>query len=310
MKALKCDSCMKILNFGSLNLDHVYSVSHFVTAGETLAAKDRQVFPGGKGLNQSIALSKANAHVFHAGAIGLDGTQLVELLRQSGVDPFFIHERSDLPTGHAIIQVDQSGQNCILIYGGANQSQRKEEIIETLSSFSSGDLLLLQNEINEVDTLIHQAKEKQMIIVLNPSPITPTLLNAPLEKVDIFILNEIEARFISGEEDAYEQIKALNELYPKSDVVLTLGEKGSLCLTASGEQFEHGIFNVPVVDTTAAGDTFTGFYLAAYAQGKPINEALRIASAASAIAVSRSGASVSIPDIKETEKFLLKLGFA
>ena len=298
-------ACMKILNFGSLNLDYVYSVPHFVAAGETLAAMDRQVFPGGKGLNQSIALAKAKAHVYHAGAIGLDGMQLLKVLMQGGVNPDFVRKRPDLPTGHAIIQVDQSGQNCILIYGGANQSQRKDEIIETISSFSSGDMLLLQNEVNEVDTLIHQAKEKHMTVVLNPSPITPALLNAPLEKVDIFILNEIEARFISGVEDAYEQINALGRFYPKSDVVLTLGEKGSLCLTASGEQYEFGIFNVPVTDTTAAGDAFTGFYLASFAQGKPINEALKIASAASAIAVTRPGASVSIPDIDETEEFLL-----
>ena len=147
---------MKILNYGSLNIDHVYHVPHFVRPGETLSSLDMQLFAGGKGLNQSIALARAGADVWHAGAIGKDGGMLSGILKDSNVNTGCLKIR-DVPTGHAIIQIDENGQNCILLYGGANQTMNRLEIEEVLSHFEEGDILLLQNEINEPVSYTHLA---------------------------------------------------------------------------------------------------------------------------------------------------------
>jgi len=295
---------MKILNYGSLNFDMVYQLSHLVGAGETVLSESRHIFPGGKGLNQSVALSLAGALVYHAGAVGHDGDALISLLGKNGVDTSFIQKRSMDVTGHAIIQVDSSGQNCILLHSGANHSQQTDEIENAFSFFEKGDLLLIQNEINKVETILRTAKRKEMIIAFNPSPITPELLKMPLDLVDIFILNEVEAAAICGEASPQKQLFSLKRRYPLASIILTLGGNGVLSVDADGKEYEHGIYQVPVMDTTAAGDTFTGFYLASVAGGKSIDESLRLASAASSIAVSRQGASVSIPTIEEVKNFL------
>ena len=295
---------MKILNYGSLNIDFVYSVPHFVVGGETLAASERRVFPGGKGLNQSIALAKAGADVYHAGAVGKDGVWLIDLLSQNGVNTKFLQIREDVPTGHAVIQVDESGQNCIIIDGGANQSQTDGEVKKTLSNFEAGDMLLLQNEINGLHKIIQMAKNRNITVVLNPSPIDETLLHMPLNMVDIIILNEVEAEAICGETDCEKQLNALKSKFPDTEIVLTQGEKGVACETNKNKKYSHGIYKVKAADTTAAGDTFTGFYMAAKINGLPTEEALKRASAASAITVSRKGASVSIPTNDEVDEFL------
>ncbi|MBQ7090345.1 MAG: ribokinase, partial [Clostridia bacterium] len=182
---------MKILNFGSLNIDHVYQVAHFVQPGETLGAAGYQKNAGGKGLNQSIALARAGVEVCHAGQIGEDGLFLKELLEDNNVSVEFLNVSSE-PTGHAIIQVNEEGQNCILIYGGANQTVDKAHMQHVFSSFESGDFALFQNEMNDLPKLISMAAEAKMKIVLNPSPIGPELFECDLSLVDYFIMNEIE----------------------------------------------------------------------------------------------------------------------
>ncbi|WRS28291.1 ribokinase [Oscillospiraceae bacterium MB08-C2-2] len=294
-----------ILNFGSLNLDHVYSVEHFVKPGETLASLGYQVFPGGKGLNQSIALSLAGGQTFHAGKVGADGLWLVDLLAEKGVDTRFV-ETDGQHTGHAMIQVNSKGQNCILLYGGANAEISEAAIEKTLSHFSAGDLLVLQNEINGLPFLMEKAYEKGMEIALNPSPITSELLNYPLEKVTWFLLNELEGQTLSGKSLPNEICEALLKKYPQSRIVLTLGKEGVL-YRDSQQSFTHGIYDVPVVDTTAAGDTFTGFLLASAAQGASIPRALELASIASSLAVSQKGAAVSIPTIQQVTASSLQL---
>ena len=137
---------MKILNYGSLNIDETYAVPHFVQAGETLAPTAFARNTGGKGLNQSVALRRAGAEVYHAGCIGADGEFLTDFLTAAGVDCRFVR-RVDTPTGRAIIQVVPAGQNCILLYGGANQAQREADVQETLSHFGEGDILLEMREI-------------------------------------------------------------------------------------------------------------------------------------------------------------------
>lgn len=297
---------MKILSLGSLNLDYVYAIPHFVKAGETLASTTRNIFCGGKGLNQSIALARAGAQVYHAGKIGSDGIVLREQLTKSGVDTSFIHV-VHVPTGHAIIQVDPSGQNCIIIYGGANQSISHEDIDAVLENFDSGDILLLQNEISSRDYAIKSASEKGMLVALNPSPMDQSLKSsAALQLVHWFILNEIEGHGLTGEILPENICHKMRTIYHNSIIVLTLGSNGVMYYDGN-KTYSHGIYQVDTVDTTAAGDTFAGYFLACTAAGYAPEECLQIACKASAIAVSKPGASDSIPTMEEvinTQLFL------
>lgn len=288
---------MKILNFGSLNYDYVYSVDHILMPGETLAASRMETFCGGKGLNQSIALVRAGAEVWHAGMVGEDGEALLTLCRESGVDVSLVKSVSG-KSGHTVIQVDAHGQNCILLYGGSNRSLTKEDVDEVFSKFGSGDMLLLQNEVNDIRLLIELAYDKGMQVVLNPSPFDNAVKACDLSKVSILLLNEIEGWQITGKRVPEEILEYLSAQYPNMAVVLTLGKNGAVYQDDS-HRFRHGIYSVPVVDTTAAGDTFTGFFLAAVLRGKPMEEALELASKASSIAVSRKGAAPSIPMLEE-----------
>lgn len=295
---------MKVLCFGSLNIDYVYDVDHFVVKGETLASKGLQVFTGGKGLNQSIALAKAGNEVYHAGAIGPDGKFLLKAMEDAGVHTEHVAILPDAQTGNAIIQRDSDGDNCILLYGGTNQMITEAQVDAVLANFSAGDYLVLQNEINELPYIVTKAHEKGMVIVLNPSPMNEKILELPLEYVNIFMLNEIEAGQILGTTEKSPALaKALAEKFPGSTILLTLGGDGSVCVR-SGETTTQAAFRVTVADTTAAGDTFTGFFIGGLLEGKPVQKAMEQASAAAAIACSRPGAAPSIPTPDEVNAFL------
>lgn len=289
----------KILNIGSLNSDHVYSVPHFVTAGETLAATTLQYFPGGKGLNQSVALSRAGAAVFHAGKVGPDGIPLIEWLSKSGADVTHIRTGGGV-TGHAVIQVASGGQNCILLYHGANFELERSHIDQVFSCFDQDDILVLQNEINDIPYIMEQAFQKGMRIAFNPSPFDTPVTGYPLDCVSWFILNEIEGAGITGENDPKEILRSMAASFPKAAIVLTLGKDGVLYRDSTCE-LSHKSYSVQAVDTTAAGDTFTGYFIANIAAGKETEEALRLASVAASIAVTRPGASSSIPAREEVE---------
>lgn len=288
---------MKVLNFGSLNLDYVYSVDHMVTPGETLASYGMNVFCGGKGLNQSIALAKAGVEVYHAGMVGEEGDILLKTCREGGVKADYVR-KIDGKSGHTIIQVDKNGQNCILLYGGANQSITKEYVDEVLGHFAKGDILLLQNEVNMLDYIIDSAYEKGMMVILNPSPYNSALDACDFNKISMFLLNEIEGAQVTGEEETDAILAKLKEIYPNAKVVLTLGGDGSV-YQYKEEQYRQGIFKVKAVDTTAAGDTFTGYFISSIIEGMPVTDGLELAARASAIAVSREGATASIPLKKE-----------
>lgn len=284
---------MKVLNFGSLNLDYVYQVESILIPGETQASKSRQIFCGGKGLNQSIALAKAGIPVYHAGLIGEGGEPLLEVCKENGVNTEFIRQIPG-PCGHAVIQVDRNGQNCILLFGGSNRSMTKEFVDSVLDSFDEGDIILLQNEINELDYIIDRAYEKKMMIILNPSPFDSALEKCDLSKISLFLMNEIEGFQITGEKEPDRILAKVKELYPKAKVVLTLGGDGSVYQDETGI-YRQGIFKVKTVDTTAAGDTFTGYFISSVIDGMPVQDGLKLAAKASAIAVSRPGATASIP---------------
>ncbi|WP_102050128.1 ribokinase [Pygmaiobacter massiliensis] len=291
---------MKILNFGSLNIDNVYQVDHFVRKGETISSKSLTLFSGGKGLNQSVALGSAGAKVWHAGSIGKDGLFLLETLRTAGVNVSCVRVLEEGKTGNAIIQNDAEGDNCILLYGGANQRITREQIDETLSHFSAEDFLVLQNEVNELHYLVQKAHEKGMRIVLNPSPMDEKIFEINLSLVDLFVLNDLEAAELTGGTgtEPATMLALLQRKFPSACFVLTLGPQGAYYADAKQTIWQE-IYPAKVVDTTAAGDTFTGYFLAAILEGKSVKASLDLAAKAAAIAVSRPGAAPSIPKLDE-----------
>ena len=298
---------MKVLCFGSLNIDYTYKVPHFVKKGEPLASERLQVFGGGKGLNQSVALAKAGTEVYHAGSIGQDGMFLLDMLKDAGANTDFVKILDTVRTGNAIIQNDKSGDNCIILYGGANQAITREQVDEVMSHFESGDYLVLQNEINELGYIVEKAHEKGMIIVLNPSPMNEKILALPLDVINYFILNEVEAAQILGKEDkgeeSWEQIADdLLKKFPQATIVLTMGSEGSVFKNQK-ETVCQSIYKVQAVDTTAAGDTFSGYFIGGILGGLSAKEAMDQASKASAIAVTRKGAAPSIPLLAEVQNY-------
>lgn len=295
---------MKVLNFGSLNYDYVYQVDHMILPGETMDTAGMEMHFGGKGLNQSVALSRAGVSVRHAGMVGEDGQELLDLCEKSGVDASLIRKVSG-KSGHTIIQLDKDAQNSILLYGGSNRRITREYVDEVLSGFEKGDIILLQNEINEMPYIIDTAYERGMQIVLNPSPFNEVLLACDLRKISVFLLNEIEGFQISGEREPDRILDKMMEKFPDARVVLTLGSDG-VVYRDKQETHRQGIFRVKPVDTTAAGDTFTGYFVASMMNGLPVQEALRVCAKASAIAVSRMGAADSIPTMEEVETAILE----
>lgn len=288
---------MKILCFGSCNIDMVYSVDHIVRPGETMAADALQLFPGGKGLNQAIALARAGASVQFAGCIGPDGQFLRSTLTDCGVDIRYLREVEE-KTGHAIIQVDKEAENAILIFAGANGMVTKEQIKETLADFSAGDFLLVQNEINMLPELVQAAAEIGMQIVFNPSPLNAQARAVDLRYVRYLLVNETEARGMTGSDEPDTLQTYIRQKAPHLKILLTRGKRGSIYFDAEHTHVQQA-FKVKSVDTTAAGDTYTGYFIAGLSRGDSYQESMMYASAASAIAVSREGAASSIPTREE-----------
>ena len=295
---------MRVLNIGSLNLDYVYRVDHILRSGETEASGERNIFLGGKGMNQPCALAKAGVEVYHAGLIGEDGRAFLEACQKYGVHSEYIRT-VDGPTGHTVIQLDKNAQNSILLFGGANRKLTEDYVDEVLSHFTKEDMLLLQNEVNLLPYIVDRAYEKGMQIALNPSPFDKKLDAVDLTKISIFLLNEVEGSQITGKNESEEILSELKNRFPGAKIMLTLGKDGSIY--SDGKQtIRQPIFPVEAVDTTAAGDTFTGYFLAGLAENLPMTEVLRRSAKASAIAVTRPGAVASIPDREEVLAQLTK----
>ena len=291
---------MKILNYGSMNIDHVYTVDHMVQPGETLIATDRNLFNGGKGLNQSVAIAKAGGEVYHAGMIGDDGDMLLRALEQAGVRTDFVRKEHG-PSCHTFIQVDKNGQNSIVVYNNPDLRMSADDIDALLASFGEGDIVVLQNETWNSPLVMKKAAERGMQVVFNPSPINEGIREYPLESAAWLLMNEIEGAAITGGITDPDQIlAALQKKYPGIGVVLTLGGDGAMCLY-NGEVLRQPIFPVKAVDTTAAGDTFTGYFISGLASGMAMPDILRRAARASSITVSRPGAADSIPTLAEIE---------
>ena len=287
----------KVLCFGSLNIDYIYQVPHFVGAGETLSALSRQRLAGGKGLNQAVALSRAGAETYMAGSVGEDGDFLLETLRQAGVDISLVRQMEG-NTGTAVIQRDGVGENCILLHGGANRCITEEQVQETLEHFAPGDWLVLQNEISCLPLLLEEGRKRGMQVVFNPSPMEPDLLRLGLEKVHCLVLNPVEGRqLLGGEAQEAEALRrGLEEWFQGDTLVLTLGSRDVGCLH-QGEWVFQKAFSVPGGDTTGAGDAFTGFFVASRMMGQSIPQALEKAAWAAAQTIQHPGsAAAALPN--------------
>ena len=290
---------MTVLNLGSINIDHVYEVDHFVRPGETMDSRSYRVFAGGKGYNQSIALARAGAGVMHVGRIGSAGPWLRRRLEEEGVDVRHVNV-GELPTGHAVIQVVPSGENAIFLYGGANRAVASMDIDEVMGAAAPGDCLLLQNETSGVADAIRAGHEAKLRVVFNPAPMNGLVNDYPLECVDLFILNETEAEALTGETETDAIRRAMQGRFPNAAVVLTLGHEGAAYFDRAAS---FGVPATPVtaVDTTAAGDTFIGYFLAEFTRHADPEPALATACHAAAVCVTRPGASDSIPRREEVE---------
>ena len=293
---------MPILNFGSLNIDHVYRVNTFVLPGETKHTKSYSVHSGGKGLNQSIAAARAGSQVFHAGIAGRDGGFLVEMLQTAGVNTSLMQSSPEV-SGHAIIQVADSGQNCILLYGGTNQMLTEDYVDRTLDEFGNEGFVLLQNETNLVGAIIEKAARKGLKVALNAAPYSEAVNTYPINQLDWLIVNEVEGAGIVGGAADESLLQRLAERFPQAGILLTLGSRGAQCFR-DGHYASICSCKVQAVDTTAAGDTFSGYFLSGVMQGLSLAETLRLATVASALCVQRPGAANSIPTRAEVEQVL------
>lgn len=287
----------RVINFGSINLDHVYQVPHFVRPGETLDSGDYTQGAGGKGFNQSIALARAGARVRHVGAVGRDGAWLKARLETEGVEVGAVREL-DAATGHAIIQVAPSGENAIVLHGGANRRCRAEDVSAAITDCGAGDHFLTQNETSSGLETARLAKRRGLTVWFNPAPMTPEVTLAALESVDWLVLNETEGAALAASADPGTILARLSAALPHAHVVLTLGAAG-VAYAAADERLMLRAPRVNVVDTTAAGDTFIGYLIATIASGEPPRHALERAVRAASLSVTRVGAADSIPFARE-----------
>ncbi len=292
---------MKILNYGSMNVDHVYEVQHIVQPGETVNARSLQLYPGGKGLNQSIAVARAGGHIFHVGVLGADGAILEQALTESGVHTDHI-KRVPGSSAHTVIQVDRNGQNSILVFADENITLTDGEMDAVLSRFEAGDAVIFQNELARGPVFMEKAARRELTVIFNPSPMEESVFSFPLDRVHWFVVNEIEGGALTGEAVPERMLDAFRKKYPRAGVLLTLGCDGAWMMRGEERLFQPS-FPVRAVDTTAAGDTFLGYFVTGLLRGENPQAVLERAAKASAIAVSRPGAAVSIPSLEETEVF-------
>lgn len=292
-------------NFGSINLDHFYRVPHLVAPGETLASRDYRVGLGGKGANQSLAMARAGGRLNHWGRVGRQDAWARDALAEAGVDVSRV-TLVEGPSGHAIIQVDDSGENAIILFPGANHGTSREELAELVAAASPGDWLLLQNECSGLEALIPLAVERGMQVAFNPAPMDNQAARLPLPLCSVLFVNRTEAAALvdlAPDAEAMALLDALAARLPDTEVVLTLGGEGAWHQHRDTRRHQPAL-PVVAVDTTAAGDTFIGYYLAALQAGLPIAECLRRAATAAALTVQRPGAAESIPALDEVERAL------
>ena len=292
----------KLVNLGSLCIDQVYRVPNITNAGETVASLEHQTFPGGKGLNQSLAAALAGAAVSHVGCVGSDGEWLRAELRESGVEIDGVRTVAG-SSGHAVIQVDGTGQNAIVIVGGANRMIEHADVESAFEQLGAGDWLMLQNEINDLERVFAEAGRRDVQLAFNLAPVDGREQGYDLRAVKLLIVNEIEAAALAREQDPSSALALIRARLPDTDVVLTCGDQGLLYAGPSGAG-DVRPYSVRAVDETGAGDAFIGYLLAGLLQGMKLADALEFGSAAGALAATRAGAASSIPDLESVRKLV------
>lgn len=294
---------MKILNYGSLYIDYIYKLPALAKEGETVTAEGFECRLGGKGFNQSVALALAGAKVYHLGKIGNDAEVLLDVMRKSGVNTDYISLCNE-SSGHNLIQCDTNGNSNVILHPGANSKITRHEILETLLEFSSGDWVLLQNEISNVETVINTAHDLGMYVIFNPSPISGNMKKLPLKKVDLFILNFLDGKELSGAKWEDTVLRGLVAKFPDSKFLLTLGEKGAVFFDGKNKiKASEFVYNPEAGGI--AEDVYIGYFIAALSSGMSIDRALSLAACAVSMIKSANGAE-TIPqlDINELEQIL------
>jgi ribokinase len=282
-----------IWNLGSINIDNFYEVPHLPAPGETLAAVSYGFGLGGKGANMSVAAARGAARISHIGAIGSEGHWTLDRLMEYGVDTPHISQ-IEVPTGHANIVVDSSGENNIVLFQGANVKLTEAMIGRALSAASTGDFLLMQNETNGQEYASETARSLGLRVAYAAAPFEADAIGRLLGRVDLLVLNEIEATQL--EAATGKSVGALGV----PDVVVTLGAQG--CKWVSNASEKHfDAYPAEAVDTTGAGDTFTGYLVAGLDRGLDMEAAIDLALKAGALMVTRRGTADVIPDLKEIQ---------
>lgn len=292
----------RVVVLGSINIDHVTISDRFPLPGETITGRSFFTAIGGKGANQAVAAAKCGANVIMLGTVGLDtsGARALEILQESGVRTNAVL-RSNQPTGTAHITVNGMGENSIILVPGANH-HHKGLSAEDKAVIESAEILLLQLEVPLplIEEAAAYAKDHGVFVILTPAPVQP-LPKSLLKNVDLIVANEGESLAITSRDEPAAAAAIL--LSDCKAVLITHGDRGCHYESAT-HSLAVPAFKVPVVDTTAAGDTFTGAVAACLTRGQPIAQALRWASAAAALTVGSRGAIQSMPCQAEVESFL------
>ena len=306
----------KVAVIGSLNVDHILKVDELPSKGQTLISGSYDIIEGGKGANQAVAISKMGLAVGMIGKVGEDesGKILIKSLKNSKVGIGGIIVSKSVKTGAAFITVDKDGNNTIIVAPGANCELSIEDIIKKEKQILDSDIVVLQLEIpvGLVSYVINYAKEKDKLVVLNFAP-AMDIHKEVLAKVDYLIMNEVEFQFLTGREFRFdslaESVKRLREFF-NNYLVITLGEKGSVCADRDAELLKVPSFRVKAVDSTGAGDAFVGGFILGIIQNRSMKECLQLGNAAGAVSVTKLGAQTSLPDRNEIESFLNKSRFS
>ncbi len=298
-----------IIVIGSINMDLVANLSEMPKKGETVIGKDFNQNPGGKGANQAVAIARLGGKVSMVGKVGDDelGHKLVTQMNEDKVDTELISKSSNTSTGVALINVDEKGENSIVVIPGANYELTEEDIEEANNLIEDADVTIMQLEV-PIDTVkyaLKLAKDKGTYTILNPAP-AQRLDEEIIKNVDLLTPNETELEILTGinikdEEDVKEAAKKLVNLGVK-ELIVTLGSKG--CIYVSDTIFKkYPAYKVNPVDTTAAGDSFNGAIAVGVSQNKPMDEVIDFASKVGALTVTRKGAQISLPYLEEVERF-------
>lgn len=291
---------MSIFNMGSINIDHVYRVSNFPTSGETIAAQGYSTVLGGKGANQTIAAARAGGRVHHIGAVAAQDCQAItNTITASGASAH-VHSVTT-PTGHAIILVNSCSDNSIVVYGGANSTLTMPMLEQGLQNAHPNDWLVLQNETNLCAEAAELARTKDMRVAYTAAPFSMSAVRLLLPSLDLLVVNAVEYAALRTE------IGALST--SACACLVTRGAEGADYFPANtgvhAPPLHCPAFPVQsVVDTAGAGDTFFGYFIAALDNGRAIATALRIASAAAAVHITRAGTSSAIPTRQDVKAFL------